>query len=66
MQLQCKLILRQIIFEKYEIGTPMPAVSQMGLGLAFCKIAIKAHSGTITIEDNYPNGSIFTVLLKNE
>lgn len=60
------LELRQIIFEKYEIGTSIPEVSQIGLGLAFCKMAIEAHSGTITIEDNYPNGSIFTVLLKNK
>ncbi|MEH1924463.1 hybrid sensor histidine kinase/response regulator [Nostoc sp.] len=58
--------LRQIIFEKYEIGTLMPEVSQIGLGLAFCKMAIEAHSGTITIEDNHPYGSIFTVLLKNQ
>ncbi|MDZ8136443.1 MAG: sensor histidine kinase [Nostoc sp. DedQUE04] len=60
------LELRQIIFEKYEIGTPIPEISQIGLGLAFCKMAIEAHSGSITIEDNYPNGSIFTVLLKNK
>lgn len=58
--------LRQMIFEKYEIGTRMPDVSQIGLGLAFCKMAIEAHSGTINIEDNHPNGSIFTVLLKNK
>ena len=58
--------LRQMIFEKYEIGTGMPDVSQIGLGLAFCKMAIEAHSGTITVEDNHPHGSIFTVLLKNK
>ncbi|MCC5600243.1 hybrid sensor histidine kinase/response regulator [Nostoc favosum] len=57
--------LRQMIFEKYEIGTRMPDVSQIGLGLAFCKMAIEAHCGTITIEDNHPHGSIFTVLLNN-
>ncbi|BDI18137.1 hypothetical protein ANSO36C_39390 [Nostoc cf. commune SO-36] len=60
------LHLRQIIFEKYETGTVMPEVSQIGLGLAFCKMAIEAHSGTITIEDNHPKGSIFTVLLNNK
>jgi K+-sensing histidine kinase KdpD len=58
--------LRQIIFQKYEIGTLMPEISQIGLGLAFCKIAIDAHGGTISIEDNYPYGSIFTVLLPNK
>ncbi|MBO3462697.1 hybrid sensor histidine kinase/response regulator [Aetokthonos hydrillicola Thurmond2011] len=56
--------LRQSIFEKYEIGTLMQEVSQLGLGLAFCKMAVKAHQGTITVEDNYPRGSIFTILLE--
>jgi len=55
--------LRQSIFEKYEIGTVNPQVSQIGLGLAFCKMAIDAHHGRITVEDNYPKGSTFTVLL---
>lgn len=55
--------LRQSIFEKYEIGTVNPQVSQIGLGLAFCKMAIDAHHGRITVEDNYPKGSTFTVVL---
>ncbi|BAY08204.1 hybrid sensor histidine kinase/response regulator [Calothrix sp. NIES-2098] len=57
--------LRQRIFEKYEIGALIQEVSQIGLGLAFCKMAIEAHQGTITVEDNQPQGSIFTVFLKN-
>lgn len=56
--------LRQSIFEKYEIGTLMPGVTQIGLGLAFCKMAIEAHHGTITVEANHPQGSIFTIFLK--
>ncbi|WP_392533922.1 response regulator [Nostoc sp. C117] len=56
--------LRQSIFEKYETGTLNPEVSQIGLGLAFCKMALDAHHGTITAEDNYPKGTTFTVLLK--
>jgi signal transduction histidine kinase len=55
--------LRQSIFEKYEIGTRMPEVSQIGLGLAFCKMAIEAHHGTITVEDHHPKGTIFTIFL---
>ncbi len=55
--------LRQSIFEKYEIGNINPEVSQIGLGLAFCKMAIDAHHGSITAEDNYPKGTKFTVLL---
>lgn len=55
--------LRQSIFEKYEIGNLMQNVSQIGLGLAFCKMAIEAHQGSITVEDNHPRGTIFTVFL---
>lgn len=55
--------LRQSIFEKYEIGTSVQGVSQIGLGLAFCNMAINAHRGTITVENNNPHGSIFTVFV---
>ncbi|OUL19389.1 response regulator [Nostoc sp. 106C] len=57
--------LRQRIFDKYEIGNLMQEVTQIGLGLAFCKMAIEAHHGNITVEDNHPQGSIFTVFLKD-
>lgn len=53
--------LRQKIFEKYEIGSLITGVNQIGLGLAFCKIAVEAHNGTIFVTDNQPRGSIFTV-----
>jgi two-component system sensor histidine kinase/response regulator len=56
-----KADLRQKIFEKYEIGSLMTGANQMGLGLAFCKVAVEAHQGNITVEDNPPQGSIFTV-----
>lgn len=32
-----------------------------GLGLAFCKIAVGAHGGRISVEENQPKGSIFVV-----
>jgi two-component system sensor histidine kinase/response regulator len=57
--------LRQSIFEKYEIGTLMKGVSQTGLGLAFCKIVVEAHSGKISVTDNTPQGSIFTIEIDN-
>jgi PAS domain S-box-containing protein len=50
---------RGTIFEKFEIGTLKPNVSQIGLGLAFCKMAVKAQGGTLTLSDNHPQGSIF-------
>ena len=52
---------RQILFQKYEIGTIREGVNQIGLGLAFCKMAVEAHGGRIFLEDNVPQGSIFTV-----
>jgi signal transduction histidine kinase len=55
--------LRESIFEKYEIGNPIPGLSQLGLGLAFCKMAIEAHHGSITVENNHPQGAIFTVFI---
>lgn len=55
--------LKQVIFEKYEVGTLMPEVTQLGLGLAFCKMAIEAHGGKITVDNNQPTGAIFTVFL---
>lgn len=55
--------LREQIFKKYETGTFMEDVPQIGLGLAFCKMAIEAHEGMIHIEDNDPVGSVFTIVL---
>jgi len=53
--------MRQIIFERYEIGTFIQGVNQTGLGLAFCKLAIEAHCGEITIENNQPSGAVFII-----
>jgi two-component system sensor histidine kinase/response regulator len=55
--------LKQSIFEKYEVGTLMKGISQTGLGLAFCKIVVEAHGGNISVSDNMPQGSIFTIEL---
>lgn len=53
--------LRQCIFEKYEVGRLVQDVSQTGLGLAFCKMVVTAHNGSISVTDHQPSGSIFTV-----
>ncbi|MBE9176161.1 hybrid sensor histidine kinase/response regulator [Synechocystis salina LEGE 06155] len=55
--------LKQRIFDTYEIGLPIKDVAQIGLGLAFCKLVIENHNGTISIADNQPNGSIFEICL---
>jgi two-component system, sensor histidine kinase and response regulator len=53
--------LRQQVFSKYETGETVSDVSQIGLGLTFCKLVSEAHGGRIYVEDNSPQGSIFTV-----
>ena len=58
--------LREQIFEKYEIGMLVQNIPQIGLGLAFCKMAIEAHGGKISVEANQPKGSIFTVYIPPE
>jgi two-component system, sensor histidine kinase and response regulator len=56
-------VLKERIFEKFEVGDIVKGISQTGLGLAFCKLAIDAHEGRIFIEDNQPTGAIFIVEL---
>lgn len=53
---------RDEIFDKFSIvDLKKTGVSQIGLGLAFCKMVAKAHGGRIFVEDNLPRGSVFTV-----
>ena len=55
--------LSQKIFEKYEVGNLMSGVSQIGLGLAFCKMVVEAHGGNICVRNNQPQGAIFEISL---
>lgn len=55
---------RETIFAKFEIGQHVPNVKQLGLGLAFCKMAVEAHDGYLTVSDNQPQGCIFTITLQ--
>jgi signal transduction histidine kinase len=57
---------KQVIFQKYEVGNIVYGVSQIGLGLSFCKMIIEAHHGSISVTNNQPKGAIFTVLLNCE
>ncbi|MEM7772853.1 MAG: response regulator [Cyanobacteria bacterium P01_A01_bin.37] len=54
---------RQDIFKPYEIGQSVDGISQIGLGLSFCKIVVDAHDGNIFVEENQPTGAIFNVIL---
>lgn len=58
--------VRQRIFEKFEIGSLAQGVSQIGLGLAFCKLAVEAHAGQITVSPHEPQGSVFVVELNDD
>jgi two-component system sensor histidine kinase/response regulator len=53
--------VQELIFEPYETGQLLNDISQIGLGLAFCKLVTEAHGGKIFVEPNHPSGSIFTV-----
>jgi len=49
---------REKIFEKFEVGQVRRDIPQVGLGLAFCKTAIEAHGGTITLGDGKRGGTV--------
>jgi len=53
---------RNRVFEKFEVvNMKKKGVSQIGLGLTFCKMAIEAHGGKIYVKPNQPQGSIFVI-----
>ena len=56
---------KDCIFQKFgaskvNSGIKKPSV---GLGLAFCKLAVETHQGEVRVEDNPEGGSIFRILL---
>lgn len=57
---------RERIFEPYarlvrDDGSS--ARQSRGLGLTFCKLAVEAHGGQISVRDREPNGAVFQVLV---
>lgn len=52
---------KEKIFQKFEIGSVKHNTNQIGLGLAFCQMAVEAQGGTLNISPNQPQGSIFTI-----
>ena len=60
--------VRARLFERYSasaIASDRGAHS-VGLGLAFCALAVKAHGGSIRVESGEPRGSVFIVELPIE
>ena len=58
---------RARVFERYSAtrATTPEGRHSVGLGLAFCQLAVGAHGGTLRIESAEPQGSIFVVELPN-
>jgi light-regulated signal transduction histidine kinase (bacteriophytochrome) len=52
---------REAIFEKFGTLSARTnrAYHSVGLGLAFCKLAVEAHGGSIGVDDGARVGSIF-------
>ncbi|NWG75056.1 MAG: GAF domain-containing protein, partial [Rubrivivax sp.] len=59
--------LRERIFEKFTTGITGQAArgsrKGLGLGLAFCRLAIEAHKGRIWVEDSPKGGAAFRFVL---
>lgn len=55
--------MRDRVFDHYVQLESSHRRTGHGLGLAFCRLAIEAHGGTIWIEDNEPRGSRFCIKL---
>jgi two-component system, sensor histidine kinase and response regulator len=58
---------REVIFERFKaLPSEDRHISQTGLGLAFCKLVVVAHGGTIEALPNQPHGTIMRILLPRE
>lgn len=50
---------RELIFEKFQRVQTTPGSQGLGLGLAFCRLAVEAHGGRIWVEDAPGGGARF-------
>ncbi len=51
---------REIIFEKFQRADDNSTSDGLGLGLAFCRLAVEAHGGHIWVEDAPTGGACFS------
>lgn len=54
---------RERIFDKYTRLHAKEGPRGLGLGLAYCRLAVEGHDGRIWVEDASPSGSCFIFLL---
>lgn len=55
---------RDAIFEPYHAAETRNAQqANTGLGLTFCKLAVEAHGGTLSVESGARRGSVFVIAL---
>ncbi len=54
---------REVIFEKFRRLQALNAPKGMGLGLAFCRLAVEAHGGKIWVDDAPSGGARFNFTL---
>lgn len=59
---------KEKIFDMFYTAENKPADSRrgLGLGLFLVKSIVHVHGGTVSVEDNIPNGTIFTFTLQAE
>ncbi len=50
---------RELVFEKFQRVDSIGASKGLGLGLAYCRLAVNAHGGDIWVEDNPEGGASF-------
>ena len=59
---------KQKVFDKFYCGKNKIADNRrsLGLGLYLCKAIVEAHGGALRVEDNQPQGSVFSFTLPLE
>jgi len=49
----------EVLFEKFQRGSPESGAAGIGLGLAICRTIVRLHQGRIWAENRAPHGAAF-------